>query len=546
MTTENLTTAAVHLPVGAELMQYRILELLCQNGESSIYHAEDQEGKSYWIREFLPLKMVCRDENSLDLVAKEEYQTLYKFSMAAFEELFQPLRVHDGQKLEYILPVVEQFYANNTVYMVQEALPMQDLRSYMAEKNAPLSWTEAKKRLLPLMNSVSQLHDKGVVHLGICPENLYVSEEGPLILCGFSTLEARTADGELDQELFDGFSAPEQYQGGEWKGGTWSDVYALGAVFYWLLCGEVPLSADKRLEEDSLIPAMEKNPSVPENVSDAISGALMLDPGLRSAVVDDFTSALLESVSGNTTVYEVPDLDVPNEHTVHLEAPEEAEELEEPKKKRFRWGHWFMTVLAFILGALAVGFLMYALVSDRIFENGQQEELPSEVEEQLYPVPDLVGHKYADIMANSDYKETFILNAVMEFSDRYPEGVIFEQSIAKDTMVEQFTTVVLTVSKGKEYTPLPNLVGFGITNAKIQLDDAGIAYTIYVVENKNYTPNTVFRTDPPADTKISAGDGTVVKIYVTPDKAAVEEKEDKDKSDKKDKDKKSSKEEKKD
>ena len=522
------------LPEGTCLNQYRIGKVLFSNGESSVYEAQ-ADGTAWWIREFLPRTMVSRDPESLDLVPNNESQTIYKYSQAAFEELFRLLIRGDEQKLEYIHPVEELFHAHNTVYVVKKAVELKSLKEIAEEKGSAFTWTEAKKGLLPLLNSVTQLHDKGVVHLGIAPENLYVTEDGHLLLSGFSTLEARTSDGELDQELFEGFSSPEQYEGGEWKGGTWSDVYALGAVLYWMLCGEVPQSAQLRVENDELQPPMEKNPAIPENVSDAISGALMLDPSLRSATVDDFTSALLESVSGNTTVYEVPILDT-NEHTVHLETEHEEEAPKKHLLPRVLGG-----VLLFIILVLALGFGAYWLVTDRIFENGEEEPGNSVTEETvLYTVPDFVGHKYDDILNNQSYRVNFNLNPVQEYNDSYPAGVIVDQSVLKNTQVPHLTTIVLTVSKGKETVPMPNLIGWGLMGAKQQLDEAGIAYTVYTVENSNYTPNTVFRTDPPADTEIARSDATVVKIYVTPEKSAEKEVPEKDEKDnKKDENKKS-------
>ncbi len=523
---EENTDLTLYLPEGTYLNQYRIGKVLFSNGESSVYEAQ-ADGKAWWIREFLPKSMVCRDAETLDLVPNHESQTIYKYSQAAFEELFRFLQNSNEQKMEYIQPVEELIHIHNTVYVVKQAMTLKTLKQAAEEKGTAFTWTEAKKGLLPLLNSVTQLHDKGIVHLGISPENLYVTDDGHLILSGFSTLEARTSDGELDHELYDGFSAPEQYEGGEWKGGTWSDVYALGAVLYWMLCGEAPQSAQLRVEYDEFLPPMEKNPSIPENVSDAISGALMLDTMLRSATVDDFTSALLESVSGNTTVYEVPDLP-PNEHTVHLE-PEKTQKRLLPKV--------LGGSLLFILLVLALGFGAFWLVNNRILDSGEEEPTDTVTEEQtLYAVPDFVGHKYEDILNNTSYRANFNLNAIMEHSDSYPAGVIIAQSVAKNTQVPHLTTIVLTVSEGKKTVVVPELIGWGLQGAKQKLDELGIAYTVYTVENSKYTPSTIFRTDPPAGTEIALSDATVLKIYVTPEKAAVEEKP--DKSDKKDKNKK--------
>jgi len=510
MTTQQAVGKA--MPVGTKIEQYQIRAVRFSNGESTVYEAVDASGRTVWLREFLPQNMVERDSITHDLCPKEEAQTIYKYSMAAFEELFKLLKSGCEQKLEYIMPVEELIYAHNTVYVVKPAMALKSLKEEAEERTEPYSWTECKKRVLPLMNSLSQLHDKGIVHLGIAPENLYVTEDDHLILAGFSTLEARTSDGELDQQLYDGFSSPEQYEGGDWKGGSHSDVYGLGAVLYWMLTGIIPQAANSRVEKDELLPANEVNEAVPENVSDAISGALMLDTMLRSASMDDVTSALLESVSGNTTVYEVPEV-LPNEHTYHLETLIE-EEKPKPKKTLQKV---LLGAVCFILLVLALGYGAYWLVTERIFEVNQPEETPSVQEETVTCiVPDFVGHQFQDIMNNASYRENLVLNAVTEYSNRYPKGVIMEQSVAKGTEVPAMTTVILTVSKGDESVAMPNLIGWGLAGAEQQLKDAGIAYQIYVVENKNYTANTVFRTDPAADTQISLSGDTVVKVYVTP------------------------------
>lgn len=518
-------TLTLTLPEGTCLNQYRIGSVLSYNGESTVYQAE-AEGSTWWIREFLPRTMVTRQPETLELLPTTEAQTIYKYSLAAFEELFRVLYHAGEQKLEYILPIKELIHANQTLYVVQKAMHLPTLEQYAKEKGLPFTWTEVKKALLPLMNSVAQLHGKGVVHLGIAPENLYVTEDGHVILAHFSTLEARTADGELDQELYAGFTSPEQYAGGEWKGGPWSDVYALGAVCYWLLSGQIPPSAQQRVESDTLLPLMESNPAVAESVSDAVSAALMLDPGLRSACVDEFASALLESVSGNTTIYEVPDIQ-PNENTVHLE---------QQMVKKPLWPRLLLGFLLFLLLVSGLTFGAYRLVTERVFEQNQQEENTiSEEESVLYSVPDFVGHKYNDILNHGSYFKDFHITTVEEYNDSYPAGVIVAQSVAKGSQVASNSSIVLTVSKGKETVTLPSLMGLSLQTAKQKLEEAGISYTVYVVENHSYTANTVFRTDPAEGTEIARTDGTVVKIYVTPEQSETENKKPSSKKEKSEK-----------
>lgn len=507
LTLEQNEFVSLLLPQGSMINQYKIEKLLTSNGESCVYQAIFDE-KLFWIREFLPQKMVSRNPETLELEATDEMKTMYKYSMAVFEELFKILK--NARDLEYIVPVEEIIHKNNTVYIVKNAVDFPNLKSYIEQRNENISWFEAKKFMLPLMNSVAQLHNKSVVHLGISPENLYVTDDGHLLLSGFSTLEARTIDGELDQQLYDGFSSPEQYVSDDWKGGICSDVYSLAAVLYWLLTGKIPQSAEKRLENDELLPAMELNSEIPENVSDAISGAMMLDPSFRNSCVDEFTSNLLESVSGNTTIYDVPV--VQNEHTILIDT---SEDYEKPRKKLILPKVLIFIVL-FALLTMGAAFGVYVAVYDYFFSQNQSEENLQQEEIVLYKVPDFVGHKFSDIISNNKYTQNLKINSVEEYNNDYPEGVVVAQSVNKNTDVPSYSEITLTISKGKKMIPIPNIVGLSLEEAKKKLVQNNINYNMYIVESDDYQPNTVFRTDPTEGTQIALDDAMIVKIYVTP------------------------------
>jgi len=526
---ERLLGPCLPLEAGSLVEGYRLGQVLWRNGESCLYEALSPEGKACMLREFLPTVLLEPREENGALRPHEGELTCYKSAMAAFQELYRLLDKVCGQKPEHLLPLGEPLFCNNTIYIPTQGVPLEPLSRQLAQREKPYSWAEAKKSLLPLLNCVAQLHHKGVLHLGICPENLFCREDGSLVLGNFATLEARTGDGNLDQELYPGYSAPEQYLGGDWKGGPQSDVYSLGALLYRLLTGQTPPPASERREEEPLTPPMELNPGVPESVSDAICGALLLDPELRSATVDDFTSALLESVSGNTTVYEVPTL--PNEHTVHLDG-------KQPKPRSL----WRMagSALLFLALTLALGFGAYMIVTENFFPVEEEPSAPAEepVQQapQLYPVPDFVGHKYQDILSNPSFYEHLSLVAVEDYNNSYPEGVVAEQSLPQGSQAPEGATITLTVSLGKELLEVPTLMGQELSVVKAKLDEAQIPYTVYVVENKAFPPNTVFRSDPPEGSSIDPNDGSKLRVYVTPPQSPQPAQEKKTtKSDKKDK-----------
>src|SRR5699024_1487126 len=82
--------------------------------------------------------------------------------------------------------------------------------------------------LQPVFNGVAAMHQVGLVHRGICPENIRVLENGRARLTGYATIGLRTAGSGLHGQLYEGYSAPEQYSVVEFEG-RYTDVYSLSA-----------------------------------------------------------------------------------------------------------------------------------------------------------------------------------------------------------------------------------------------------------------------------------------------------------------------------
>lgn len=82
--------------------------------------------------------------------------------------------------------------------------------------------------LQPVMEGVALLHKAGLIHRGICPDNILLPIDGAARLTGYGTLALRTAGSELKSQLYPGYAAPEQYSAAEFSG-RYTDVYALAA-----------------------------------------------------------------------------------------------------------------------------------------------------------------------------------------------------------------------------------------------------------------------------------------------------------------------------
>ena len=112
------------------------------------------------------------------------------------------------------------------------------------------------------MEGVALLHKAGLIHRGICPDNILLPIDGAARLTGYGTLALRTAGSELKSQLYPGYAAPEQYSAAEFSG-RYTDVYALAAVTYRLVTGQVPVAAPQRKVRDSMENAHSLESGVP-------------------------------------------------------------------------------------------------------------------------------------------------------------------------------------------------------------------------------------------------------------------------------------------
>ncbi len=135
----------------------------------------------------------------------------------------------------------------------------------------------------------------GVIHRDVKPANLMVDRSGTVKVVDFGL--ARRQSGPSDLSRTDmvlgtpAYMSPEQAlaRGVDFR----TDVYSLGATFYYLLTGEPPFGGDTpiavmmRHVHDPVRPVRELNPRVPEAVASVIERMLAKDPDRRYGSWDD-------------------------------------------------------------------------------------------------------------------------------------------------------------------------------------------------------------------------------------------------------------------
>jgi serine/threonine protein kinase len=278
-----------NLPIDFQLIsKYRIKKVLGQGGFGITYLAEDTFlDKEVCIKELFVTGSSTRGANMTVLT-----QNMKEFSFADFKERF----IQEGKQLAKfnhpnIVKVLDFIEANNTAYVVMEYISGQTLKEKVAY-GGPLSTDASQKIIESILDAVEVVHKAGMLHRDIKPDNLIIGDDGRVVLIDFGSARAYSDEKTIAQTAMvsPGYAPLEQYNPKARKG-TFTDIYSIGATFYFMLTGEKPLNVTERYTE-KLIAPHELNPSVSIQVSSAVMLAMEMKPEDRFQNVSDFRLAL--------------------------------------------------------------------------------------------------------------------------------------------------------------------------------------------------------------------------------------------------------------
>ena len=143
-----------------------------------------------------------------------------------------------------IVQVKDYFETNGTAYMVMEFLAGATLASLMKIQNR-FEPTLLLNKMLPLMRDIERIHEAGVLHRDIAPDNIMLMPDDSLKLLDFGCARSIEDGKSMTVVLKPGFAPLEQYQTRGQK--AYTDIYALTATIYYCITGKVPPAAPERL-----------------------------------------------------------------------------------------------------------------------------------------------------------------------------------------------------------------------------------------------------------------------------------------------------------
>ena len=266
-TSPPLTT---HLEPNQVLAQrYRIQRLLGRGGMGAVYLADDEV-----LGELVALKVI----SSAFAADEAAMITRFRREAAAARKVSSPsvIRIHDlGEARPGLLYLSMEYFAGRTLAEVisqRGIVPIKDVQDMLAQ----------------IVTGLEAAHAAGVVHRDLKPSNVLVGERGAIKIIDFGLATTGMAEGLTATGAILGtphYMAPEQVRGKTVDART--DIYALGALTYHLVCGRPPFSGDNAIAigfahlSEPVVAPITMRRDCPPNLSGAIVWALSKSPDDR-------------------------------------------------------------------------------------------------------------------------------------------------------------------------------------------------------------------------------------------------------------------------
>ena len=281
--------------------RYTIEGVLGQGGFGITYLGIDElHEKKVAIKEFFPQGIVTRNIEYQDTVTVTFVGEKDNYEKGKERFLKEARTMAKFSKDEGIVKALDFFEINNTAYIVMEYLEGVTLKQYLRE-NKRIDAEDLVELLVPLIESLDEIHSQGLIHRDISPDNIMVLPDGRIKLMDFGAARDYTEFGEksLSIVLKPGYAPPEQYQTHGVQG-PWTDIYALCATMYKCITGENPPDAIERVMDDHLKKISAFGIPVLPQIEEAIIKGMSVAANDRYQNVGDFCEDLYGGYEENS------------------------------------------------------------------------------------------------------------------------------------------------------------------------------------------------------------------------------------------------------
>jgi len=281
-------TPAATLPVAGDPTQgmrpgdmvgnrYRLERVLGRGAMAVVFLARDQE---------------LDDEVALKILTPKAFDE----GTQALQTIRQEIRLARRITHPNVVRVHDLGEATGVRFLTMEYVPGLTLRQ-MLDQQGPLALGPGLQIGKQLCRGLAAVHESGIVHRDIKPQNIMVLPGGTVKLMDFGIAQSQAVDHSSDDVAGTPYyMSPEQTRGGAMDGR--SDLYSVGATLYELFTGRRPFEGSvtevirKHVSEEPTAPTQVR-PDLPDMLDRLIMSCLAKDPARRPASALDLYAALL-------------------------------------------------------------------------------------------------------------------------------------------------------------------------------------------------------------------------------------------------------------
>ena len=300
--------------------RYKILEKLGEGAMGEVYKALDKELNRTVALKF-PIFKDLRNSSELQRFMQEAKNTA---------QLKHP----------NIVTIYDIILEKNQPFLVMEFINGISLKKFIQETEQ-ISHEQACEIMIKISQAVHYAHEQNIVHRDLKPDNVMMENEKNPKVMDFGLARMQNADVNISQTgMIIGtpkYMSPEQALGNIKLADGRSDIFSLGVIFYEILTGEVPFTAEtfmnliyKIVNEDPIRPSSLKK-DIPLELETICLKALSKKKEDRYQSAEEFAQELLRFSKG--------------------------EEIHTKRRKGYKWVKRIaIVVLALIVGWLASSY----------------------------------------------------------------------------------------------------------------------------------------------------------------------------------------------
>ena len=251
--------------------KYEVIRTLGKGGMGVVYLCKNKILDNFWA-----IKEVIQGKKNIDILTEAN--------------ILKNLN-HPG-----IRKIIDTFYENNNLYMVQDYVDGQTLKEYV-KANGRIQTEKICRIVSELCDIIGYLHNQNpvIIYRDIKPSNIMIMTSGKVVLIDFGISKVYKKDISQDRDIdmicagSNGYAAPEQYGSG--KCCMQTDIYGIGMLIYFMLKGRSPYTG--------IEPLMDENygAEINDKLKKITQRCVKIDISERYAIVGDLKEAILKVLS---------------------------------------------------------------------------------------------------------------------------------------------------------------------------------------------------------------------------------------------------------